>query len=823
MNNLPVMTLINPLLEALSNQQHVLLAAPPGAGKSTAVPLAILRQANLPGLIVMLEPRRLAARHIAGFLAQQLGETLGQQVGYQMRGEAKRSSVTKLLIVTEGVLTRMLQDDPMLEQVSLVIFDEFHERSLPADLGLALCQEACEVNESLALLVMSATLDISALQQTLPHAQVLSCEGRSFAVEIEYSPLREPRYLVEECAARIAALLTQETGNILVFLPGVAEIHRVSAALARFDIQSDVTIHPLYGQMSIQAQRQAIVPPPQGQRKVVLATNIAETSLTIEGIRVVVDSGLERVAQYDGASGVTRLMTKMICQSSAEQRAGRAGRVQAGRCVRLYSSELLNHRPRFNDPQILRSDLSGLLLQLKHWGSPVADLNWVDEPAPAAIERASSLLQQLNLLDENDALTPMGKMTGQWGCEPRCGALLAKALEMGQAGMIQAPERGAYLAALLEQRLPSVASARWNDALQQLDSHGRRQVRQQALRYAQWMGVDTLISDDEHPLDGELLAAALPDRIAKRRAQGQRYLLANGFAVQTDTVTDELLVAIEVGWQEGRANGRLFLYAPIDETQLRACYPDWFVWHSVCEFDADRQGFMSERQQRLGALIFARQPLNNRASAALAAAWLREIQKRGLSWLPMSDNAQAFRDRVLCLQTWCPELSLPDVTDEALLANVELWLMGYLGNLTQFKALKSLDWLAMLKGLFDWQQLNLIDTLAPTHYRAPSGRTVAIHYQVGQMPRLSLKLQEMFGQPQSPTVARDVPVTLELLSPAGRVLQLTQDLASFWQNSYAQVRKEMRGRYPKHPWPEDPIASIATHKTKRQVRRDESL
>ncbi|MFM2482147.1 ATP-dependent helicase HrpB [Celerinatantimonas sp. YJH-8] len=819
MSSLPVESIIAPLLTALKHERQILLAAPPGAGKSTAVPLAILEQGQLEGLVVMLEPRRLAARHIASYLAEQLGESVGERVGYQMRGESKRSRHTQLLIVTEGILTRMLQDDPLLESVSLVIFDEFHERSLQADLGLALCQEAGEVNDSLRLLVMSATLDISAIQRTLPQAVILSCEGRSYPVAIDYQPqTRVDEPLESHCGRVISQLLDEQPGNILVFLPGVLEIKRVAQVLR---VPDDVQVYSLYGQLSLSEQRTAIAPPQQGLRKVVLATNIAETSLTIDGITMVVDSGLERVAQYHAASGVTRLTTRMICQSSAEQRAGRAGRQQAGRCVRLYSAELLNHRPRFNDPQILRSDLSSLVFQLKLWGADSDDLNWVDPPPKGALEGAEALLRQLALVDEQGGLNGSVRTLSQLSSEPRSMALLLKAQDLAKNGQADALARGCYLAALLEQSLPRAETGWLEDALRRLDGVLKKQLLQQARRYATSLHATSLIDRPEHPLDGILLAAALPDRIGQRRADQRHYLLANGFAVAAQQTDQALIVALDVGWQPRQSSGRLYLSAPLTEAALREFYPHWFDWQSRYEFDEARQMFISERRQCLGALVFARQPGSSADAEALIREWSQMIRRRGIDWLPIPDEAQALRDRIICVRQWFPEHDFPDVSDDGLLEHPEQWLGGYLGDITRYKQLTALDWSGMIRHHLDWSQQQQLEQWAPTHYRAPSGRRVPIQYQPGQSPRISLKLQEMFGEPQTPTVAGGrIALTIELLSPAGRPLQLTQDLASFWQNGYSQVRKEMRGRYPKHPWPEDPTRSVATQKTNRQLRRE---
>ena len=812
----PVTSILEELMDALKAQRQVILAAPPGAGKSTIVPLAILKQAGLSGTIIMLEPRRLAARHIANFLASQLGEMVGEQVGYVMRGDSQRSHATRLLVVTEGVLVRMLQEDPALEKTSLVIFDEFHERSLSADLGLALVQDACELNEQLNILVMSATIDTQALQQTLPESQLLLSQGRSFPIDYDYAPSTQP--LAVHCAQEITQALQHDDGSILVFLPGVREIRQVLRQLESYSLPDGVSIHPLFGQLTLEEQRQAIVPTEGHARKIVLATNIAETSLTIEGITLVIDSGLERQAVYHPRSGVTRLMTRMICQSSAEQRAGRAGRLAPGRCIRLYSQEQMSHRPKYNMPQILRSDLSDLLFEIKCWGAQIDELNWVDTPAQSGVKHAERLLQLLGLVDEQGILTKSGQQVSHWQVSARSGALLVKAQQLEDAGETGALARGIFLAAVLENQLPRSSCSQLSDALHKQPIPARQLVKRQVKMLQSLFAHPSVMMADEHPLDGLLLASAFVDRIAWRRDE-HRYQLVNGFAVRSTAIHAPWIVALELGWQETTTEGSLYLAVPISLDSLRFHYPQWFNWQSHVSFDESRQSFMGESQQRMGALVIERKSMPLNDEKLLSAGWLKEIRQRSLDWLPINEPAQAFRQRVLWLSHWAPHLELPKLDEGTLLDSLEDWLAPYLTGITHYKKLRSLDWLAIFQALFSYHQLQQIEQQAPRTYRAPSGRKVPIYYQLEVHPRISLKLQEMFGQPQTPTIAGGVAITIELLSPAGRVLQLTQDLASFWQDAYPQVRKEGRGRYPKHPWPEDPIDYEPTHKTKRQLQR----
>jgi ATP-dependent helicase HrpB len=771
----------------------------------------------------MLEPRRLAARTIAYYLAQQLGEAVGQRVGYQMRGERRVSDQTQLLVVTEGVLTRMIQTDPELNGVALVIFDEFHERSLHADLGLALCLEVCQLNERLRLLVMSATLDASAIAALLPEAAVLVSEGRSYPVTHHYQSAPQPRDLLACVSRTVLQALESETGHILVFLPGASEIRRCAAQL-QSQLESTVVIHCLYGQLSLEDQRAAIAPPPSGQRKVVLATNIAETSLTIDGIRVVVDSGLERYALFHPGSGVTRLVTRMICQASAEQRAGRGGRQQAGICYRLYSQEQLSARPKFNLPQISRSDLSSLALQLCQWGVSSSDLRWLDEPPAGALAQAMALLGRLALVDDAGRLTAKGEQVCTLGSDPRLAAMLLQAKAWSERESEPLLARACWLAAAIESNRLRSESAMLSDALSTLPRGDGASIRAQAQRYFKGLATnDAFNTDGAKDWDALLLSCAYPDRIAQRRGSDD-FRLSNGFGVcfaAHQHPAGDFLVVVDLGWQEGRANGQAYLATELCLDSLKALRPEWFAWHEHCEWDAHAERVVSQQVQALSQLVLARRPSQKVSPAQIGRTIVDEVRRQGFDWLPLSSPAQAWHQRYLCAVAWVTELDWPNLTADGLMARLDDWLLPYLDGINSYKGLRSLDWLGLLRNQLEWRQQEQLERLVPNALKVPSGREVALYYQVGLPPKVSLKLQEVFGQPQSPTVAEGrVAVTLELLSPGGRALQVTQDLASFWKSAYPDVQKEMKGRYPKHPWPDDPISAVASAKTNRQLRRD---
>lgn len=823
MSTLPIEQIFPELLSYLAEQPdeaQLIIGAPPGAGKSTALPLMLLRQAKLDGQIVMLEPRRLAARNIASYLAGQLGEPVGKQVGYQMRGETKASAQTKLLIVTEGVLNRKLQSDPELSGVAMLIFDEFHERSLQADLGLALSLEVQQAyRPDLCLVLMSATLDLEPLQALLPKAKQLISEGRSYPIEHRYHNLPRDRAWLDKLAQFCLQTCEQESGNILVFLPGAGEIRQLEQRLSE-RLGREFEVHPLYGQLKLEQQQAAIAPPPQGKRKIVLATNVAETSLTIEGISCVIDSGLERQASFHPASATTRLQTRMVCRSSAIQRAGRAGRLQAGRCYHLYSEEALNHRPFASEAEILRSDLSDLCLNLAQWGAQASELSWLDAPPKALLAQGYALLDMLGLAKDKQ-LTKRGLQVSELGMSPRIGAMLLQARSwqerLGEEVLVRACE----LAALLE------SGALPRDALS--PEHAQRALQGAARqRYSQLLERLTkrfklakrVTGADADKWDGLLLAQAFPDRIATKRSLGA-YTLAAGFGVSVDgqhrLARENYLVVADLFWREGQAQGQLALGAALDITELERLQPERFSWQQRCQWSGESHRIQALRCWCLGNLVLKQEVAAQPSGEALIEGWREVLAQKGLAWLPFNEVAQAWLVRARCAQQWFERSDWPGLDQQSLFDELDEWLLPYLDSCRSWGQLQKLDWQALLSQRLSWEQQQQLASLAPTHYQAPSGRKVAIRYSEGQAPVMAVKLQEMFGEPGSPMLGNKVKLTLELLSPAGRPLQLTQDLASFWQNAYQEVKKEMKGRYPKHPWPDDPTTAVATRKTKRML------
>ncbi|WP_394167579.1 ATP-dependent helicase HrpB [Photobacterium piscicola] len=828
MSQLPIDDVLATLFTALANHTQIILKAPPGAGKSTRLPLALLETNTIVGRIIMLEPRRLAARNIASYLAQQLGERVGQTVGLRVRGETKVSAQTRLEIVTEGVMTRMLQHDPELAGIGLIIFDEFHERSIHADTALALAIEVQQaLRDDLQLLVMSATLDQTALAQLLPTAAYVESQGRCFPVEYRYQHVNDPRDVIEQMAIAINQLLVQETGSILAFLPGVGEIKRLAQALAARLSNNNINICPLYGQLPIEQQQQAINPAPIGQRKVVLATNIAETSLTIEGIRLVVDSGFERIALWEPKTGISRLQQVRIAQSSAEQRAGRAGRLEAGICLRMYSEELLQRQPATPQPEILRSDLTALAMELVQWGChDPQDLQWLDVPPMIALQQSQQLLQQLGAIDERGQQTPRGQVMQTIGADPRHGAILAFAQQAAhQQQDLTIATTAAMLVALLEDPPRGIDNPDLAFQLHLLET--KKLTRSHAYLQRAQQHLTTLAVSKNIPLKVNnhwaviLLAVGFPDRIAQSRTDDGRYQLANGQGVVLDSsqslASQPLLVVADVV-KTRQGDSRIFSAIAADVSVLQQTLPllftecDWLDWD-------DKKGRLSaEHRVYCGKLIVARSLAATPDPALASEALLNAVKRKGLSVLNWTEKANALLIRGRSANEWLPELGLPALDEASLLSNAEQWLLPYLNGMTTLKGLQKVNLVAALEAYIGWNQKQQLDQLLPTHYQVPTGSNIAIRYQPQQQPVLAVKLQEMFGEPTTPTIANGkVALVLELLSPAQRPLQITQDLAGFWSGSYKEVQKEMKGRYPKHPWPDDPANHIPTRKIKKYL------
>lgn len=807
MTSLPVAAVVPELLTALDASSQVLLTAPTGAGKSTWLPLRLLEHRGIKGRIILLEPRRLAARNVAQRLAELLNEKPGETVGYRMRAQSCVGPLTRLEVVTEGVLTRMIQRDPELTGVGLVILDEFHERSLQADLALALLLDVQQgLRDDLKLLIMSATLDNGRLQQMLPDAPTIVSEGRAFPVDRRYQPLAAHLRFAEAVAVATAELLRHESGSLLLFLPGVGEIQRVQEQLAT-RVGSDVLLCPLYGALTLAEQRQAILPAPQGKRKVVLATNIAETSLTIEGIRLVVDSAQERVARYDARTGLTRLITQRISQASMTQRAGRAGRLEPGICLHLLAKEQAERAAAQGEPEILQSDLSGLLMELLQWGcTDPEQLNWLDTPPAINLQAAKRLLQMLGAL-EGDRLSATGRKMATLGNDPRLAAMLVSANNDNEAAT------AAKLAAILEEPPRggstdlAVAFSRNQPAWQQRS--------QQLLKR-----LNVRSGQPDSALLPSLLAQAFADRIARRRGQEGRYQLANGMGAMLDADDAsgryEWLIAPLLLQGSASPDARILLALPLDiEALIQAC-PELLQQSDTIEWDETQGTLKALRRSRIGQLTVKVQALAKPSEEELHLAMLNGIRDKGLSVLNWTPEAEQFRLRLQCAANWLSEYNWPAVDEDSLLATLESWLLPHMSGVHSLRALKALNVGQALRGLLDWSMLQRLDSELPAHYTVPTGSRIAIRYHEDNPPVLAVRMQEMFGEAKTPTIAEGrVPLVLELLSPAQRPLQVTSDLSAFWQGSYREVQKEMKGRYPKHVWPDDPANTAPTRRTKK--------
>ena len=821
MSQLPIEAVMPELLSGVRSHSQIILKAAPGAGKSTFFPLQLVKSQAVSGKIVMLEPRRLAARNIASYLAAQLGEKVGETIGFRVRGENKTSRNTRLEIVTEGIMTRMIQSDPELTGIDMVIFDEFHERSIHADTSLAFSLEIQEaLRDDLKIVVMSATLDQATLKALLPEAEYIESQGRSFPVDYRYQPLAANDYLPAKIATTIESLMEKEQGSLLAFLPGVSAIKQVQERLQH--LSSGVDVFALYGQLSFAEQQKAISPAEKGKRKVVLATNIAETSLTIEGIRLVVDSGLERVAKFDLKTGVTKLEQVKISQSSAEQRAGRAGRIEEGLCVRLYSEAQLQQQPLVPVPEILHSDLSSLLAELIQWGAASADeLQWLDTPPQAALAQASSLLQQLGLLDHSRQFTAQGKQAQQLGLDPRIASMLIKAKQHSS----QLLNAAIAAAALIEEPERSVSDIQHSLFRLKQGKHARNHFMTQRVK--------ALAAKLEHKFDlqsvDELLlplalCLAFPDRIAQSRGkQNHQFLLANGHGAEVrddDPLAGrEYLVVIDLMRSAGRSS-QVFLATAVDIVSLEEHFPDMFTARDYVDWDDKRGRLVAEQRVCLGQLVINTKALPEPGSEQISEALLNYVGRKGLEILNWTSAAKQLQARILCAGQWLPEQAWPAADEQSLLTNLDDWLMPYLNGVKSVKGLQNVNVEQALMAYLGWPLNQEIDQWLPTHYVMPTGSKKSIRYQENAEPVISVRMQEVFGEQDSPLVAQGrKKVVLELLSPAQRPLQITQDLAGFWAGAYKEVQKEMKGRYPKHPWPDDPANHIATTKTKRQLNR----
>jgi len=827
---LPVEAVIDDLQKALASNPCAVLQAPPGAGKTTCIPLCLLKAAWLAGRkIIILAPRRLAARAAAMRMSDLLDQKVGQTVGYRVRMDSRVSPATRIEVVTEGVLTRMLQSDPSLTGIGLVIFDEFHERSLNADLGLALCFDMQGVlNKDLRLLIMSATIATGPVAAMLNQAPVIACPGRMFPVETRYVGRHTPTKSLDTLTAAVLSAARDEPDNILVFLPGAAEIRQVAQRLEDARLGPQWIVAPLFGNLPRSAQDQAIVPPPEGRRKIVLATSIAETSLTIEGIRVVVDSGLQRVPRFDVRSGLTRLVTVPVSRASADQRRGRAGRMGPGICLRLWSQTMHPSLTAAHRPEILEADLAGLVLELAIWGVDDPDkLSWLDPPPRSSFESARSLLYSLGALDGDGKITGHGRQMAILPLHPRLAHMLVAAGPSGQGGT------ACDLAALLSERDPVRFDPGRRDAdmrirLDLLQAARRKKtlicagaaidasVIQRALRAANLLRrrQDCSTGKSKAASIGRLLAWAYPDRIAQRRTNARgKFLLANGRGAHLDPAerlaSETFLIAVELDGD--RRDARIFRAAAYHLDILLEQFAARVRWEETVDWDHRRQSVAAHCDLKLDSLTLRSKPLAAPDAQFVTAALLEGIRQHGLQCLPWTKTLKRWQKRVCFLQHILEEgQPWPDVSNTGLQSHLAQWLAPYLTGMTRLRDLTRLDLKAVLFSMLSYHQHQQLDELAPTHLVVPSGSRIPIDYS-GEVPVLAVRLQELFGLAQTPATAGGrQPLLIHLLSPAGRPVQVTQDLASFWRTGYPEVKKELKGRYPKHYWPDDPLAAQAT-------------
>ncbi|MDE1166796.1 MAG: ATP-dependent helicase HrpB [Pseudomonas sp.] len=838
MISLPIDAVVPALRQALAARHEAVLEAPPGAGKTTRVPLALLDEPWLAGQsILMLEPRRLAARAAAERLASELGEKVGETVGYRIRLESRVGPNTRIEVVTEGILTRRLQDDPALDGVGLVIFDEFHERSLDADLALALSLNGRELlrdDPPLKILLMSATLEGERLSSLLDDAPVVRSEGRMYPVAMRWGrPFQVGEYIEPRVVQAVLEAVNDETGSVLVFLPGQAEIRRVHQQLGEaLGARADILLCPLHGELDLAAQRAAIDPAPVGKRKIVLATNIAETSLTIDGVRVVVDAGLARVPRFDPGSGMTRLDTQRISRASATQRAGRAGRLEPGVCYRLWSEAQHDQLAAYGAAEILQADLAGLALQLTRWGVTPGQLSWLDLPPAAAYGQALDLLVRLGAVSDAKAvsLTEHGQRMAQLPAHPRIAHLLLRGHAFGLA------ELACDVAALLGERdILRGAGADLHSRLglvsgeqkaQRGGQGGVQRVRQLARQYRGYLrgNASSPVADPDHPRWlGALLALAYPDRVAQQRREGgAEYRLANGraalFGEADALMKNPWIVIADLGSRQGQREERIYLASDFDPQLFDTVLAEQVRNLDLLDWD-EREGVLrAERQRKVGELILSREPLTGLDESARAQALLGLVRRKGLELLPWTPELRQWQARVMLLR----ELDMasqgksewPEVSNEALLDTLEDWLQPYLGKVTRLSHFANLDFSSILRNALPWPLPQRLDEWAPQHLSVPSGSSIRLDY-TEQPPILAVRLQELFGLAQTPRIANGrLEVKLHLLSPARRPVQVTQDLANFWRTTYAEVKKDLKGRYPKHYWPDDPLVAEATARIK---------
>ncbi len=854
---LPIDAALPELTAALGARNTAVLVAPPGAGKTTRVPLVLAGEAWAKGRrILVLEPRRLAARAAAERMAQTLGERVGDTVGLRVRFGSKVSARTRIEVITEGIFTRLILDDPMLDGVAAVLFDEFHERSLDADLGLALARDVQQgLREDLKLLVMSATIDGARVAALLGDAPVIASEGRAFAVETRFAG-RDPRPIEQQIADTVVRAMRADAGSALVFLPGTAEIRRTMSLLdGRTDASTEVVA--LYGALGGDEQLRAIAPAPPGRRKIVLATAIAETSITIEGVRIVVDSGLARVPRYERDVGITRLETVRVSRAAADQRRGRAGRTEPGVCYRLWDEPQTAALEPYARPEILSADLSGFALDLAAWGADAENLAFLDPPPRPALTEAKALLASLGAIDSDGRITDEGRHLRRLPLPPRLARMVVDAAREGEAVLAAETaaligERGLgggdvdlreRLNAFRRDRSPRGRDARamaqrWAEVANRPSPlvgegwEGGREAKRETGRTLKHLSspARSLPTSTPNPSPqgggelsvGAILALAYPERIAKRRGGGAgAFLLANGRGANIDLASPlarEPFIAV-AELTGAAARGRILLAAPIALTEIESRFADRIEAREDVAFDAASVGLRGRRSRRLGALTLAEQPIPVVPSEETAQTLAAGIVAAGVHRLPWTNALRQWRDRVMFLRASEGQSSSanswPDLSDAALANTVSEWLAPALISKTALGEIAPDDLGNALSQLLPWPLQRRLDDDAPTHFEAPTGTRVPIDYEADGGPKIAIRVQELFGLDRHPSIAGGrVPLVVELLSPAHRPVQMTRDLPGFWSGSYAAVRSEMRGRYPKHPWPDDPIAAPPTRRAK---------
>lgn len=822
--SLPISAIVPEVIEKLRDNQCIVITAPPGTGKSTLLPIEVYRKYALAAQnkkILMLEPRRLAARSIASRMSDMMGEKVGQTVGYRVRFESVVSADTRIEVLTEGILTRMLQTDNELKDVSVIIFDEFHERSLNADLALALVRECQQIlRPDLKIVIMSATIDCDKISQMLD-APVISAESKMYDVEISYEGNVDPQNCAELTAITIARVLEKREGDILAFLPGEGDIHKCEELL-RKSIDPDIRIHPLYGMLPIHKQAEAIMPDKQGRRKIVIATSIAETSLTIQGVKIVVDSGLCKIQKYDSDTALSRLETVRISMDMADQRAGRAGRLSNGYCYRLWARSENQYMPPNRRPEIEYADLTPLVLDLARWGeNDPANLQWITPPDKKNILQARDLLQRLDALDDDGNITKAGIELSKIPTHPRIAKMLLVANQNGLSAL------AADISAILDNRdpLPKEESVDFNLRIEALRRNRRDNrhnsafdiIERNAVQYRKMFDCKV----DNEPFDsydtGLLLAEAFPERIASARpGNNARFLMTNGNLAMMDykdPLAGEAWIAIaSLNAREGA--GKIFLASPLDPKSLAPMVKtrDSITWNTK------KGGVVAVSQVRLGSIVLQEKPLKDADPELIEEAVLNAIIKDGDVILDWNDDVQNLQNRILSLRIWNPEQEWPDVSTATLTANCKDWITPYLGNVRTTEQLKKIDLLDAIKYSLDPLLQNDLDRLAPTHIQVPSGSRIKLKYLPdGSQPVLAVRLQECFGLESTPKINNGRnSVLMHLLSPGYKPVQITSDLSSFWKDAYFEVRKELKSRYPKHVWPDDPINEQAVRGVRRK-------